>query len=72
MDGKNLYGSQQLLGCWMVILFSRRSHQGDELASVTAPSLPLRYGHQVMLNLSLRQRPGGVDGQVKHLTAGGL
>lgn len=63
-----LYGSQQLLGCWTVVLFSRCSHQGDE-----APSLPLCYGDQVMLNLGLRQRPGGgVDGQVKHFTAGGL
>lgn len=57
MDGKKnpkLYGSQQLLGRWTVVLFSRCSHQGDE-----APSLPLCYGDQVMLNLGLRQRPGG-------------
>lgn len=78
VDGKkkNQFGSRQLLGRWMVVLFSRRSYQGDELASVTAPSLPLCYGDQVMLNLGLRQCPGGVDGQVKlslkHFPAGGL
>lgn len=45
--------------CWLVVLFSSRSYQGDERASVTAPSLPLRYGNQVILNLGLWQRPGG-------------
>lgn len=48
------------------------THMGVMSRHVTAPSLPLRYGHQVMLDLGLRQRPGGVDRQVKHFTAGGL
>lgn len=46
MEKKKLYGSQQLLGCWMVVLFSRCSYQGDELTcySTFTPALLWRPG----------------------------